>query len=125
MWSSRVKVKVKSLSPVQLFVTPWTVAYQTPPSMGFSRQDTGVGCHSLLQEIFPIQGLNPGLPHCRQTLYRLSHQGSKSPFLNSDMCEYTQCSEKSYYKGNVFNFVDISKSQTHPNMELLFSLSPH
>ena len=33
------KVKVKSLSPVQLFTTPWTVAYQAPPSMGFSRQE--------------------------------------------------------------------------------------
>ena len=35
-----------------------------------------MGCHFLLQEIFPSQGLNPGFPHCRQTLYRLSHQGS-------------------------------------------------
>ena len=34
------------------------------------------GCHFLLQEIFLTQGLNPGLPHCRQTLYCLSHQGS-------------------------------------------------
>ena len=33
------KVKVKSLSRVQLFTTPWTVAYQAPPSMGFSRQE--------------------------------------------------------------------------------------
>ena len=33
------KVKVKSLSHVRLFVTPWTVAYQAPPSMGFSRQE--------------------------------------------------------------------------------------
>ena len=32
-------VKVKSLSPVRLFVTPWTAAYQAPPSMGFSRQE--------------------------------------------------------------------------------------
>ena len=31
--------EVKWLSPVQLFVTPWTVAYQAPPSMGFSRQE--------------------------------------------------------------------------------------
>ena len=31
--------EVKSLSHVQLFVTPWTVAYQAPPSMGFSRQE--------------------------------------------------------------------------------------
>ena len=36
----------------------------------------GVGCHFLLQEIFSAQGLNPGLLHCRQVLYLLSHQGS-------------------------------------------------
>ena len=39
-------------------------------------QNTGVGCRSLLQGIFPTQGSNPGLPHCRQILYQLSHQGS-------------------------------------------------
>ena len=32
-------VKLKSLSHVQLFVTPWTIAYQAPPSIGFSRQE--------------------------------------------------------------------------------------
>ena len=37
-----------------------------------------MGCHFLLQETFPTQGLNQGVPHCRQTLYRLSHQGSPS-----------------------------------------------
>ena len=37
---------------------------------------TGVGNLSLLQRIFPTQGLSPGLPHCRQILYRLSHKGS-------------------------------------------------
>ena len=67
---------VKSLSHVQLFATLWTVAYQTPLSMGFSRQDTGVGCHFLLLEIFLNHGLKPALPHCRQMLYRLSHQES-------------------------------------------------
>ena len=35
-------------------------------------KNTGVSCHSLLQEIFPTQGSNPGLPHCRQMLYHLS-----------------------------------------------------
>ena len=46
------KVKVKSLSRVQLFVTPWTAAYQAPPSMGFSRQEywSGVPSPSLLCE---------------------------------------------------------------------------
>ena len=39
-------------------------------------QNTGVGSLSLLQEIFPTQGLNPGLLHCRRILYQLSHQGS-------------------------------------------------
>ena len=35
-----------------------------------------MGCHSLLQGIFPIQRSNPGLPHCRCILYQLSHKGS-------------------------------------------------
>ena len=39
-------------------------------------QNTGVGILSLLQGIFPTQGLNPGLPQCRQILYQLSHQES-------------------------------------------------
>ena len=39
-------------------------------------KNTGMGCHALLQGIFPTQGLNPGLPHCRQILYHLSHWGS-------------------------------------------------
>ena len=39
-------------------------------------QNTGVGSHSLLQGIFPTQGLNPGLPHRRQILYQLSRKGS-------------------------------------------------
>ena len=44
----------------------------------FPGKNTGVGCHFLLQEIFPTQGLNLGLLCCRQTLYRPSHQGSSS-----------------------------------------------
>ena len=39
-------------------------------------KNTGAGCHFLLQGIFPTQGSNQGLPHCRHTLYQLSHQGS-------------------------------------------------
>ena len=39
-------------------------------------KNTEVGCHALLQGIFPTQGSNPGLPHCRWILYHLSHQGS-------------------------------------------------
>ena len=43
------KVKVKSLSRVQLLVTPWTAAQQAPPSVGFSRQEHWSGCHGLLR----------------------------------------------------------------------------
>ena len=39
-------------------------------------QNTGVGSLSLLQRIFPTQGSNSGLPHCRWILYQLSHEGS-------------------------------------------------
>ena len=54
-----------SLNPSGLY-SPWN-------SPG---QITGVGSHSLLCGIFPTQGANPGLPHCRQILYQLSYQGS-------------------------------------------------
>ena len=67
LWS-----EVKSLSHVRLFVTPWTVTPQAPWSMGFSRHEYWSGLHLLLHGIFPTQGLNPGLPHRRQTLYCLS-----------------------------------------------------
>ena len=63
-------------SHVQLFATPWTVAFQALPSMGFSRKKYWVGCHFFLQDIFPTQGSTPGLLHCRQTPYCLSHQWS-------------------------------------------------
>ena len=44
-------------------------------------KNSGVGCQFLLQRIFPIQGSIMCLPHCRQTLYQLSHQGSFSQAL--------------------------------------------
>ena len=48
-------------SCVRLFVTLWTIAHQTTPSMGFSRQEYWRGCHALLQGIFLTQGSNPCL----------------------------------------------------------------
>ena len=65
-----VKVKVTQSCPTLCYphgpYSPWN-------SPG---QNTGVGSLSLLQGIFPTQGSNPGLPHCRQILYQLSHRGS-------------------------------------------------
>ena len=56
---------------VQLFAMPWTIQ-----SMEFSRPEYWVDSLSLLQRIFPTQGLNPGLPHYRRILYQVSHKGS-------------------------------------------------
>ena len=54
----------------------WTVAHQAAPSWGSPGKNAGVGSHSLLQGIFPTQGSNPGLLHCRQVPYHLDHWGS-------------------------------------------------
>ena len=62
---SCLTLRLRGLSPTRLLY-PW----------GFPGKNSGVGCHLLLQGIFHTQGLNPGLPHCRQMLYPLSHKGS-------------------------------------------------
>ena len=66
-----LKWKWKSLSPVRHFATrglqnPWN----------FLSQNTGIGSLSLLQGIFPTQGWNSGLLHCRRILYQPRHKGS-------------------------------------------------
>ena len=68
--TDKKKVKVALLcltvcSPIESH-SPWN-------SLG---QNTGVGSPPHVKGIFPTQGLNPGLPHCRQILYQLSHKGS-------------------------------------------------
>ena len=80
--------------------TLWDPMDCSPP--GFSvhgdspGNNTGVGCCVLLQGIFPTQGSNPGLPHCRWILYHLSHQGSPLGFQYS----YTGVSSLSFLQGN-------------------------
>ena len=67
------------LSCIRLLVTLWTVAHQTPLSVGFSGQEywsTGVGCHFFLQGIFPTQGSHPSLLHWQAGSLPLSHLGS-------------------------------------------------
>ena len=54
--------KVKSLSCVQFFVTLWTVAYQAPPSMGFSRQEYQSGLPFPSPGDLPYPGIKPGSP---------------------------------------------------------------
>ena len=71
---------MSSHSVVSDSVTPWTAAHQAPLSMEFSRQKYWNGLPFLLQGIFPTQESNPGLLHCRQILYHLSHQGRTEHF---------------------------------------------
>ena len=84
-WYNEVKwseVKVTQLCPTLCDHMNYTGhGILQPTSCPSTRRDSpgknpGVGSHSLLQGIFPTQGLNPGLLHCRQILCQLSHQGS-------------------------------------------------
>ena len=59
---SELKMDWKWLSRVQLFVTPWTVAYQPPPSMGFSRQEYWSGLPFPSPGDLPDPGIEPGSP---------------------------------------------------------------
>ena len=66
-----------SRSVVSDSAIPQTVALQAPHPWDSPGKNTRVGSHSLLQGIFSTQGSNPGLPHCKQILYHLSHQVSE------------------------------------------------
>ena len=55
-------MKVKSLSRVRLFATPWTVTYQAPSSMGFSRQEYQSGLPFPSPEDLPDPGIEPRSP---------------------------------------------------------------
>ena len=66
----RSKSETESLSVVSDSLRPHGLCPWNSPG-----QNTGVGCHFLLQGIFPTQGSNLGLPHCRWILYQLSHKG--------------------------------------------------
>ena len=80
--SRQSKWKQKLFSHFGLFMTAWTI--QSMDSLG---QNTGVGSLSLLQMIFPTQGSNPGLPHCRWILDQLSYQGSPGIQKNTQIME--------------------------------------
>ena len=78
-----MKVKVKVAQSCPTLCDPMDPARLLCP-WNSPGQSTGVGSHSLLQGIFPTQGLNPGLPHCRWILHPLSHWGSPN-FMTSNV----------------------------------------
>ena len=80
-WGCRVNIALRvKVLVIQLCLTLWDPLDCSPPGSSVHgdspSKNIGVGCHSLLQRIFPTQGLNPGLLNCRWIVYHLSHQGS-------------------------------------------------
>ena len=81
-----MKVKVKSLSRVRLFATPWTVAYQASQSIGFSRKEYWSGLPLLSPGDLPDPGIEPGSPALAGSFFTTKplgksvtvHRGQKS-----------------------------------------------
>lgn len=72
--------EVTSLLSFSLFVTPWTIVRQAPSAHGISQARYEMGCHFLLQRVFPnpeIKSTCPSSHHCDRFLLPLSHQGSQ------------------------------------------------
>ena len=75
-----MKRKIRSNSMhIQLFATPWTVVFQAPPSMGFSKQEywSGLPCPSL--KGIPSPGIEPMSPALPVNSLTLNRQGSPPP----------------------------------------------
>ena len=87
-WKKRKKVKL--LSHVQLFAIPWTIAYQAPPSMGFSRQEYWSGLPFPFPGYFPDPGIEPRSPALQADALPSEPPGRRTPAecpiiqLNSD-----------------------------------------
>ena len=83
-WKS--KVKVKSLSRVRLFATPWTIAHQAPPSMGFSRQEYWSGLPFPSPGDLPDPGIQPTSPALEADALTSEPPGKpwKSSYANED-----------------------------------------
>ena len=120
--SQYVKGKVAQSCPTFCHPMDYTVHGIPWNSPG---QNTGVGSLSLLQWIFPTQGSNPGLSHCRQILYQLSHKGSplmvcitwknqrEEVFFNIDQCRPSCISQDKSDNGKPIQNKQTKLSSTH------------
>ena len=89
---------------------PWTIRSWNSPG-----QNTGVGSLSLLQWIFPTQGSNPGLPHCRQVLCQLRHKGCPN---NIEVDVFLELSCFIYDPVNVGNLTSGFSSFSKPSLNI-------
>ena len=77
--------------------------------MGFSSQEYWMGSLFLLKGIFPAQGWNPGLPHCKRILYQLSHKGSSVKL---------KCLCLAHKEGDYLTVLTCEKKLTYPFQRL-------
>ena len=87
---NKVKVLVAQLCPTLCNPIDWNSPRNSPG------QNTEVGSLSLLQGIFPTQGLNPGLQHCRRILYQLSHKEALETYL-AEILSGTSSGKKKFF----------------------------
>ena len=98
---------------------------RSPLSMEFSKQEYWSGRHALHQAIFLTQGSNPVLPHCRQIIYHLTHQGSpfRSPqsTKQSSLMLYSRFSLAVLYMVSIVNKCQSqSPNSSHPVFPLWY-----
>ena len=108
------------LSCVRLFVTPWTIQLTRLLCPWASPgRNTGVGSHSLLQGIFPTQGSNLGLLHCRQILYYLSHQGRPVPVcVCVCVCVYIYIQRERIEQNRILSSLERKKMLSHATTQM-------
>ena len=90
---ANIHVKVKLLSRVRLFVTPWTAAHQTPPSMGFSKQEYWSRLPFPSPEDLPDTGIKPRSPTLQADALTSEPPGKPSIHLIYKMCGQLQLSQ--------------------------------
>ena len=109
-------VKVKSVSCVRLFVTPWTVAYQAPLSMGFSGQEywSGVPLPSPMGNTRQMQKIAPSwTEQCRNTQNVHSH--TSTPHTSAVISVYRVCCEPHLFVSGVTTALPLDDSPCHNN----------
>jgi len=106
---------MKSLSHVRLFVTLWTVAYQAPLSMGFSRQEYWSGVPFPSPGDLPNPGIEPGShTHLNTEFQRIARRGNKA-FL-SDRCKEIEKNDRLGKTRDLFKKIRDTKGKFHAKM---------
>ena len=111
--------KVRSISRVRLFATPWTEAYQAPLSMGLSRQEYWRGVPFPSPGDLPDPGIEPGSPVLQTDALRLTHQGSVTTTIMVVLAATTQspCGRQGRiaYRGCLSLTSSLPRKYNHPH----------